>query len=297
MKMARYLTLITTIVILLFILSGLVSAFSLINNGSTKTISETSLKNGYSFELETFSDSYYFLPAEPGMITTFWIKIKNTGSLDDTYEITAGSIEDITILVNNTYTEPGSPFETMIPSETSQRFFVTAKIYEDVQEVPVGEWSISVKVTSKNDATVTDELELFVNIIPDFPVNVYTRKPSYRVNMMFPLFVENIGDKTIECYIRDVSWYNENGEYLGGLYIMGSGDPILDPGESSFLIPFIMNETGIFSITCTFLIDFEAMYVETFELEITKNKSRNVQFFFFEPLSNLFQLLQRILKL
>jgi archaellum component FlaG (FlaF/FlaG flagellin family) len=120
------------------------------------------VKNGYSVDVSC-NDPYQTVPSKTGASTTFLVKIKNTGTLDDTYNVTAGSIEDITCLVNGKIADQFTPYPISLATGESLSFNVTAELYT---AVPVGEWPVYVSATSQNNTGVSDGLELIVNVAP-----------------------------------------------------------------------------------------------------------------------------------
>lgn len=96
-----------------------------------------------------------------GDIATFVVEIKNTGSLDDTYEVIAGSIEDIICKVNGVNADQFNPYEFTLISDESTTFEVTAEVWKSV---PIGEWSVIVEAMSQNNSEISEELILTANV-------------------------------------------------------------------------------------------------------------------------------------
>ena len=113
-----------------------------------------------SYGVDLFCDEPY-KNVKQGDTATFVVEITNTGTLDDTYDVIAGSIEDIICKVNGVNADPFNPYEfTLMPGE-STTFEVTAEVWESV---PVGEWDVIVETRSQNDTEVYDELILTANV-------------------------------------------------------------------------------------------------------------------------------------
>ena len=150
---------------------------------------------GYGVKLSC-DDPYY--NATNGEEATFVVKIENTGTLDDTYEITASSIEDIVCKVNGV---KDNPYILPLDAGESITFEVTAEIGESV---PTGEWIIVVSAYSQNDPTVHDELYLTVNVNNGYGVKLSCDDPSKNANagdvIKFIVKIENTGtlDDTYE---------------------------------------------------------------------------------------------------
>ena len=96
-----------------------------------------------------------------GATATFVVKITNIGTLDDTYDVIAGSIEDIICKVNGVNADKYNPYEITLITGESTTFEVTAEVWESV---PLGEWSVIVEARSQNNTDVYDELILTANV-------------------------------------------------------------------------------------------------------------------------------------
>ena len=113
-----------------------------------------------SYGVDLFCDEPY-KNVKQGDTATFVVEITNIGTLDDTYDVIAGSIEDIICKVNGVNADQFNPYEfTLMPGE-STTFEVTAEVWESV---PVGEWDVIVETRSQNDTEVYDELILTANV-------------------------------------------------------------------------------------------------------------------------------------
>jgi hypothetical protein len=96
-----------------------------------------------------------------GDTAMFIVEITNTGTLDDTYDVIAGSIEDIICKVNGINADQFNPYEFTLMSGESTTFDVTAEVWESV---PIGEWSVIIEARSQNNTEVYDELTLTANV-------------------------------------------------------------------------------------------------------------------------------------
>jgi len=113
-----------------------------------------------SYDMDLFCDGPY-QNVKQGETATFIVEITNTGTLDDTYDIIAGSIEDIICKVNGANADEFNPYQISVQASELKTFEVTAEVWESV---PLGEWSIFVEACSQNDSEVYDELILTANV-------------------------------------------------------------------------------------------------------------------------------------
>jgi len=96
-----------------------------------------------------------------GDTATFIVEITNIGTVDDTYDVIAGSIEDIICKVNGVNADQFNPYEITLDSGESISFEVTAEVWESV---PLGEWYVFVEGWSQNDAEINDDLTLTAKV-------------------------------------------------------------------------------------------------------------------------------------
>ena len=96
-----------------------------------------------------------------GETATFIVEITNTGTLDDIYDVIAGSIEDIICKVNGVNADQYNPYEFTLSSGESTTFEVSAEVWESV---PVDEWSVIIEADSQNNSEISDELILNINV-------------------------------------------------------------------------------------------------------------------------------------
>ena len=96
-----------------------------------------------------------------GDTTIFIVEITNTGTFDDTYDVIAGSIEDIICKVNGVNADQYNPYEFTLSSGESTTFEVSAEVWESV---PVDEWSVIIEADSQNNTEISDELILTANV-------------------------------------------------------------------------------------------------------------------------------------
>lgn len=117
-----------------------------------------STENSYSVDLSC-DDPYQDI--KQGKIALFTVEITNTGTLDDTYDVIAGSIEDIVCKVNGVNADQFDPYPISLLAGESITFEVTAEVWESV---PVGEWPVIVDAYSQNDTNINEELILYLNV-------------------------------------------------------------------------------------------------------------------------------------
>ncbi|KAA0003512.1 MAG: hypothetical protein FE048_01365 [Thermoplasmata archaeon] len=146
-KIRRARTSISFLVMVAFMLPMVISVYA----------GEPRLIGGYGVDLSC-DDPYHNVKG--GSSTTFIVQIKNTGTLDDTYEVTATSIEEIVCTVNGVNADQFTPYLITLQAGTSTTFEVTAKI----GDVPEGRWAIIVSAYSQNDTNTYDYIELIVNV-------------------------------------------------------------------------------------------------------------------------------------
>jgi uncharacterized membrane protein len=96
-----------------------------------------------------------------GDTAIFIVEITNTGTIKDTYDVTAGSIEDIICKVNGVNADQYNPYEFTLSSGESTTFEASAEVWESV---PVEEWSVIIQADSQNNTEISDELILTINV-------------------------------------------------------------------------------------------------------------------------------------
>lgn len=152
-----------------------------------------------------------------GDTALFIVEITNTGTLDDTYDVIAGSIEDIVCKVNGVNADQFDPYPISLQAGGSTTFDVTAEVWESV---PEGEWAVVVDAYSQNDTNVYDELTLIANVQKkNFVVNVVTDKTDYKrlEPVEVTISVTNNGDEDVTLEFgttqeADFKVINEDGE-------------------------------------------------------------------------------------
>jgi hypothetical protein len=246
--------------------------------------------SGYDFQLVPWND-YYNMPGKQGALVCFVINISNTGSLDDTYCMTVSSIEDLVCLIDGKNADQYEPYMVSINSGEWEIVHVTTQIYI-TPEVPIGEWDIIFEVYSENNTEIKNTLNLKVNIISDFPLELWTSKSEYRPGVVFPIKAKNIGDDDVEFTVS-LDIFNQDLIYLVSLYILGIY--YLEPGEDEIIAPFTLNEEfEKLLITGKFQIGDE-MYVDTLILKL--KKSRDLSGNFLMRFLNNFPILANFLNL
>lgn len=108
-----------------------------------------------------------------GDTATFIVIIENIGTIEDTYDIIAGSIEDIICKVNGVNADQFNPYEITLNSGNQTSFEVTAEVWKSV---PIGEWSIFIEAYSQNDTEISDDLTLTVNVQKKSKIVSYTEE-------------------------------------------------------------------------------------------------------------------------
>ena len=96
-----------------------------------------------------------------GNTALFIVVITNIGTIIDTYNVIADSIEDIICKVNGVNADQFNPYEITLSSGESISFEVTAEVWESV---PLGEWYVFVEACSQNDTEINDDLTLTANV-------------------------------------------------------------------------------------------------------------------------------------
>lgn len=272
-------------IFVILIVSLSISGFA----NAVKTTNELIQNNDeYSFEVVVDSPYRHFR-ALPGAITTFLIDIVNTGSIDDTYSISGGSIEDIICIFNDKETA-----DISVPSGEKRVLTVSCKIYEEVSEVPLGEWDVNVQIVSQNNSELTENLDLKVNIVEDLPIKISTRKTEYKEKQLFSVTLTNTGDSRYN-FIGPIRIFDENGAYYAGFYMLQIP---LEPGDSFISPPIlIIAEKGSYTFTACQIIDDEFYEDSTFvKIVEGKNKAYN-NFILLKQFFNRFPLLERIFNL
>jgi hypothetical protein len=136
-----------------------------------------------------------------GETTTFVVEITNIETLDDTYDVIAGSIEDIICKVNGVNADEFNPYQISVQAGESKTFKVTAEVWESV---PQGEWIIIVEACSQNNTEVCDELILTANVQKKNKIKVFGEESSEKedsrdINLGFIL--------CRVCYMRIGEWF------------------------------------------------------------------------------------------
>jgi len=108
-----------------------------------------------------------------GDTATFNVIIENIGTIEDTYDIIAGSIEDIICKVNGVNADQFNPYEITLNSGNQTSFEVTAEVWDSV---PIGEWSIFIEAHSQNNTEISDDLTLAVNVQKKSKIVSYTEE-------------------------------------------------------------------------------------------------------------------------
>ncbi len=147
----------------------------------------------YGVELSC-DDPYHNVSA--GRSTLFVVQIKNIGTLDDIYEITADSIEDIVCKVNGVNADEFDPYIISLGAGISTTFDVTAEVGKSVSR---GKWPIIISAYSQNDPNVHDDLELIVNVTGEsfnvkiiHPSNALYISSRKILPLAFPLIIGEI---------------------------------------------------------------------------------------------------------
>ena len=148
-----------------------------------------------------------------GNTAIFIVEITNTGDINDTYDVIAGSIEDIICKVNGVNADQFNPYEFTLSSDESTTFRVTVEVWESV---PVGEWSIIIEARSQNDSEIYKEFILTVNIqkkikpiISPFNIDVYydceieTSGPIWGIALLFPGYFRSLKPDAIPTVEAD----------------------------------------------------------------------------------------------
>ena len=112
--------------ILIAVIPSINARVSTINPIQGKLVALTN--NGYGVNLSC-DDPYHEVPAEQGALTTFMVTITNVGTISDTYDITADSIEDIVCLVNGVNADQFNPYRIMLAPSESMVFEISAQIW------------------------------------------------------------------------------------------------------------------------------------------------------------------------
>jgi photosystem II stability/assembly factor-like uncharacterized protein len=136
-------------------------------------------RRGYGVKLSC-DDPYHNV--RRGNTTTFIVKIENTGTFRDSYNVTAGSIEDIVCKVNGVIADQYNPYVISLDAGASTTFNVSAEVWESV---PKGEWSVLVSALSQNDTHTHDQLDLTVNVFRVHPDIFVTIKRLYWIKPLF----------------------------------------------------------------------------------------------------------------
>jgi hypothetical protein len=314
MKKLNYKFIGTISLVVLLLLTGFSNAISITKETlHSKTVVQSENKGGYGVVLfmkedgfeEDYSGScfkYHYVTPEPGVSTTFWLVIGNIGALDDTYDVTVTPVDDISFIIQNisgkANTDQPDRYEITVAKWDWDYILVTAITQDDIQEVPLGEWSFTVNVRSQNDTNVEDSVTLFVNTTYDvtLDVDVFPSKiPPLRI-VPVKIKLTNFGNTPIYLYGPRFVYYAENGEYIFAGYCRGIVD--LEPGQSTFIPGFldgtVTNKYTIVLNCLNYKEEYE--YVDGTTVPIKKTKVGSVGK---SPLVCLlqFQLLARLLNL
>ena len=101
------------------------------------------------------------LPYVVGEKATFTVEIQNMGDLEDTYDIIAGSIEDILCYVNGENADQFNPYEISLKSGEKTEFEVTVELYQLLGENPTFYWVV-IQADSQNDSDSFDTLSVVI---------------------------------------------------------------------------------------------------------------------------------------
>ena len=196
----------------LFVFGSVSSVANVVQNGGVSTIFVISNNDDYGVELSC-NDPYHNVNPADDNRTTFIVKIKNTGTHDDTYNVTAGSIEDIICTVNYINADQFNPYPISLQAGKSTDFYVTAEVWDSV---PDGEWSVIVEARSQNDTNVYDSLELTVNVKLEKLCGYV-----YALDGVTPLENASVTYDYVDCV-----WFtDENGYYeIGSCYLWRQKD-------------------------------------------------------------------------
>jgi len=274
MKKTKYFQLSVICIILLLSSSFGVALHIQQENEIKPTFSNITLDNDYEVDI-TDEEFYRYYLAEPGVLTSFWIEITNTGILGDTYDITASSIEDIICLVNNTNADEYTPFELTLASGVTDKILVTAKINDEITAPPLGEWAVIVTARSQNDSNVEDTLTITINIVEDIPYHVTASRSSYKRSQPFMTYISaSSAHYPGGCMFPDNGIYNEQGEYLFGFYLLGGME--VNPEVYLPFIPLVFMDKGKYSFSVNF-DNGENEYIDTITFTITAAKTKALQ--------------------
>lgn len=178
----------------------------------------TNTVNGYAVELSC-DDSYHSV--KEGETTTFTVTITNTGTLDDSYDISVAPLEiaGITIYVNGQY---GGLHDFSLKSNTSKTIEVNVSITSNIPSN--GERPVAIAARSQNDTTVFDELHLTVNIVGPL------LRVTFENGLGIRILIKNEGN------IQATNIYPTTISISGVVLFGGNGDPPiekLDPNSSA----------------------------------------------------------------
>jgi len=135
--------------------------FSGISTANMTSILQTS-NDDYAVKLTSVDEeSYQFV--DRGETAIFQVKIENLGTLDDTYDLTAGSVELIHCEINDIYADQLGPYEISLVHGGSDILEITAEVGETVQ---YSMYYVMVRANSQNDSSVSDLLKLELLVSP-----------------------------------------------------------------------------------------------------------------------------------
>ena len=204
----------------MFILSSIISVSALEIKKSTL--------DDYGVDL-LCDDFYHSILPKQGASTIYTVTINNVGNLDDTYDVTASSIEDIVCLVNGVNADQNSPYQISLEASESATFDVKVEIYSFTPDPPLGEWPITVDARSQNDPVAYDTLELIVNIAtPSICGYVYAS------DGITPLEKAGITVDDLDCIWET----DKNGFYaINGFSLIGQLDMYVYPPTQNTYMP------------------------------------------------------------
>jgi hypothetical protein len=264
----------------MFLLTGIIS--------SGTGVKETVKNDDYSLDLSC-DNSYE--DVKQGETASFTVEITNTGTLDDTYDVIVGSIEDIVCKVNGVNADQFDPYPFSLQSGESETFEVTAEVWESV---PIREWLVIVEAHSQNDTEVFDELVLTVNVIgtrppkPQRPSGPQSGKVGEEYEYWIIASVDPDGDDFSYLF----SWGDGTcSEWLGPA-----------PGGENVSASHTWTKKGFYEVEVKAKdeIGVESPWSDPLMVTITKGKSRIISTPFLKFLQQhpyLFPLLQKILLL
>ena len=146
----------------------------------------TSSSNG----IDLYCDKPY-KKVKPGDTAIFIVEIKNTGTFKDTYDVTAGSIEDIICKINGVNADKYNPYEITLSTGESTTFEASAEVWESV---PIDEWIVIIEANSQNNTEINDQLILTINVQKNRATNslLFLQKFMERFPLLQKIFINLI---------------------------------------------------------------------------------------------------------